>query len=78
MIHYVGYSALILNLISMAMNNVIYLRLFSLVANTIYIVYGILLNAPPFIIGCSIAVMIHAYHLQKLMLPRKLNDKTRR
>ncbi len=63
MIHWLGYSAICLNLASMAMKNVLCLRLLSLLANGIYIFYGILLNAPPLIIGCSIAVIIHAYHI---------------
>ena len=66
MIHFIGYSALVLNLISMAMKKVVYLRWFSLIANAIYILYGVLLQAPPFIIGCSIAVIIHAYHLFRI------------
>lgn len=72
MIHLIGYSALALNLVSMAMKKVFYLRIFSLVANSIYIVYGILLNAPPFIIGCSIAVLIHTYHL--FLLTQKIKE----
>ena len=68
MTHFIGYSALVLNLTSMAMKSVVRLRLLSLVANAVYIVYGILLQAPPFIIGCSIAVLIHAYHLRKLLI----------
>ena len=75
MTHIIGYSALILNLISMAMKNVVHLRLFSLIANSVYILYGILLNAPPFIIGCSIAVLIHAYHLFKLLPGRKFDKE---
>lgn len=74
MIHFIGYSALVLNLVSMTMKDVVHLRLFSLVANAIYILYGILLQAPPFIIGCSIAVLIHAYHLKKLFADRKLKQ----
>ena len=66
MIHLIGYVALVLNLASMAMKDMFYLRSVSLTANAIYIVYGILLNAPPFIIGCSIAVLIHAHQIIKL------------
>ncbi len=36
MIHFIGYSALILNLVSMAMKNMIHWRLLSLIANAIY------------------------------------------
>lgn len=66
MIHIIGYTALAINLTSMAMKNVFLLRLLSLIANLIYLVYGILLNAPPFIIGCGIAIMIHGFHIVKI------------
>ena len=66
MIDLVGYSALLLNLGSMAMRDLLRLRVLSAIANTIYIVYGLLIDAPPFIIGCSIAVCIHLYHLRKI------------
>ena len=42
------------------------LRLISALANTIYIVYGMLLQAYPIIIGCSIAVLLHVYRLKNL------------
>ena len=72
MIHLLGYSALTLNLFSMTRKDILYLRWLSLLANGIYIVYGILLSAPPFIIGCSIAVLIHAYHLYNLHRQRRM------
>ncbi|MEL7001421.1 MAG: hypothetical protein AAFN93_01665 [Bacteroidota bacterium] len=47
----------------MTRKNMVSLRIISLLANGVYILYGIRLEAPPFIIGCSIAVLIHLYHL---------------
>ena len=66
MIHLVGYTALGINLLSMTMKDLFLLRLLSLIANVIYIIYGILLHAPPFIIGCGIAVMIHGFYLLQM------------
>ena len=74
MIHIMGYIGLVLNLLSMAMKDVIHLRLLSLIANAIYVFYGILLHAPPLIIGCSIAVMIHGYHIYKLIQENKVME----
>ncbi len=71
MIHLVGYVALAMNLVSMAMKNVLHLRIISLLANGIYLIYGILLNAPPFIIGCGIAILIHMFHIFKLKEERR-------
>ena len=66
MIHLIGYVALVINLTSMAMKDVFHLRILSLVANALYVVYGILLHAPPLIIGCTIAVLLHGYYVVKL------------
>ena len=76
MIHIIGYSALALNLFSMTQKDMVYLRVLSLLANGIYIVYGVLLNAPPFIIGCSIAVLIHAYRLHSIYQNKKLEKRS--
>jgi len=66
-IHILGYIALVLNLVSMTRKEVTTLRIFSAIANLIYVFYGLLLNAPPLIIGCSIAVGIHLFHIIRLM-----------
>lgn len=68
MTHILGYIALILNLLSMTRKQVMALRILSAIANGIYVIYGVILNAPPIIIGCSIAVTIHLYHIYKLRL----------
>ena len=62
----IGYLALATNLYSMYTKGEYKLRLISAIANAIYIVYGVLLNALPIIIGCSIAVCLHIYRLNKL------------
>lgn len=50
-------------------------RLFSTVANSIYVVYGILIQAFPLVIGCSIAVLLHAYRLYQLHSTTLISDK---
>ncbi|WP_350285834.1 YgjV family protein [uncultured Croceitalea sp.] len=62
----VGYIALLLNLYSMSAKNERKLRLVSLVANLIYVFYGIMISATPIIAGCTVAVLLHAYRLYKL------------
>jgi hypothetical protein len=73
MIHLIGYAALLLNTLSMTMKNVLYLRALSLVANLIYIFYGILLGVPPMVIGCAIAIIIHSYWIYKLQKEKTVN-----
>ncbi|MCD9854498.1 hypothetical protein LUD75_07260 [Epilithonimonas sp. JDS] len=75
MVQIIGYAALTLNLISMSMKSVLYLRVCSLIANAIYIVYGVLMNAPPVFIGCSIGVLLHSYYIYKIMRSRLRNSE---
>nr|WP_299341881.1 YgjV family protein [Allomuricauda sp.] len=62
----IGYFALLLNLYSMSARGEKRLRIISLVANCIYILYGLLIDAWPITIGCTIAVFLHAYRLYKM------------
>lgn len=68
----IGYTALLLNLFSMYTKGEYKLRLFSAIANFIYIIYGVLIGAMPIAIGCSVAVGLHLYRLHNL---RKVEDK---
>ncbi len=71
MTQYIGYFALSLNLLSMSIKNVFYLRICALIANLIYIVYGFLLSAPPIYIGCTIAVLLHSYWIYRIIKEEK-------
>ncbi len=62
----IGYMGLVINLYSMSVKGEYKLRLISVIANAAYIVYGLLLNAYPIIIGCTIAVLLHTYRLKNL------------
>ncbi len=62
----IGYLAIVINLYSMSAKGEYKLRLFSIVANTIYIFYGILIAALPIIVGGSIAVGLHLYRLKNI------------
>ena len=70
----IGYIGLVINLYSMSTKGEHKLRLFSLIANVVYIIYGILLHAFPIIIGCIIAVFLHTYHLRNLHINKIIND----
>jgi Na+/H+-dicarboxylate symporter len=62
----IGYIALGLNLYSMYSKGEYRLRVFSAIANFAYVIYGVLINALPLVIGCTIAVILHLYRLHKL------------
>ena len=70
----IGYGGLIINLYSMSTKGEYKLRLISLIANVVYIVYGTLIAAPPIIVGCTIAVFLHGYHIRRLRLNKTTND----
>lgn len=70
----IGYIALVVNLYSMSTKGEYRLRLISLIANIGYIMYGALISATPIIIGCTIAVFLHGYHLRRLRIKNNSND----
>jgi hypothetical protein len=67
MVNFLGLLALGFSLLAMSMKNILFLRILSAVANFIYIIYGFLLAAPPLMIGGSVVIVIHAYHIYKLI-----------
>jgi hypothetical protein len=75
MINALGFLALTLNLTSMTMKNILYLRVLSLIANALYIIYGLLIGAAPIIAGSFVAVVIHAVSIYKLKHPKQSQDK---
>ncbi len=66
-----GYAALVINLYSMSAKGEYKLRLISLIANIGYIVYGLLISATPIILGCTIAVFLHGFHLRRLQTKKQ-------
>jgi hypothetical protein len=77
MTNILGFLALILNLTSMTMKDILYLRCLSLVANTIYIIYGALIGAAPIITGSLVAVIIHAVSIYKLKHTKQIISSTK-
>ena len=70
----IGYIALVINLYSMSTKGEYKLRLISLIANVVYILYGSLISATPIIVGCTIAVFLHAFHLRRILLNKTANN----
>ena len=66
LVHFLGLLALGFSLLAMSMKNILFLRILSAAANFIYIIYGFLLAAPPLMIGGTVVIVIHAYHIYKL------------
>jgi hypothetical protein len=66
MINALGFLGLTLNLTSMVMKDILYLRLLSLTANAVYIIYGLLIGATPIVVGSFIAIIIHSVNIYRL------------
>jgi|688.fasta_scaffold119915_2 hypothetical protein len=73
----IGYFGLVLNLYSMSLKGEFKLRLFSLFANFIYVIYGFLIVAYPIIIGSTIAVLLHIIRIKKLNYDRNQESERR-
>ena len=67
-IQLIGFLALAINLYGMSSKGEYRLRIFSLLANSIYLVYGVLILAYPIIIGCCIAILLHTYHINRIRI----------
>lgn len=70
----IGFAALAINLYSMSVKGEYKLRFISLIANIGYVIYGTLISAAPIIIGCTIAVFLHGFHLRRLKTNGNNND----
>jgi hypothetical protein len=67
-----GFLALTLNLTSMTMKDILYLRGLSLIANALYIIYGLLIGAAPIITGSFVVVVIHSVSIYRLKHPKQI------
>ena len=61
-----GYLALCINLYSMSVKGEQKLRIISAIANTCFVIYGSLIAALPIVIGSTVAVCLHSYHIIRI------------
>ena len=67
----IGYLALSINLYSMSVKGEQKLRIISAIANSFFVIYGSMIVAMPIIIGSSIAVCLHTYHIIRIAKEKK-------
>jgi hypothetical protein len=73
--HLFGLVALGLSLLAMTMKSILPLRIISAVANFVYVIYGYFLGAPPLVLGGTVAIVIHGYHIHKLARNNQAESK---
>ena len=66
MAEYIGYTALIISLLSVNMTNMLRFRWLHLTSSCIYCIYGALIEATPLIVGAILFASIHSFRLYKL------------
>lgn len=71
MIEVLAYIALGISLLSMNMKKMLHLRIFHAISSLLYSIYGMYLNSLPLIIGGVLFVIIHLYHIVRML--RKVN-----
>lgn len=64
---WIGYFALAASLLAMGRKNMLNLRLIHSVSALAYMLYGYLISAWPIVIGGSLFLVIHAFHIVKLV-----------
>lgn len=62
----IGYLALGFGLVAMGMKSLVPLRIIHALSAISYIVYGSMIGAYPLIIGGSLFLAIHSYHLVRI------------
>lgn len=65
MINLIGFFALSVALFAMSNKDIIKLRWWHLASSTIYILYGVLIEAYPVILGTILYCGIHIWHIYK-------------
>jgi hypothetical protein len=67
----VGYMASLFVVLSLCMENVVYLRLLSLIGGLLFLTYGVFLGALPIILTNTIIIALNSWHLNKLRVGKK-------
>ena len=70
-VEWIGYLALAIGLIAIANKHMLWLRLLHGLSAATYIWYGISIEAYPLILGGSLFLLIHSYHLLKMAQRKK-------
>ncbi len=70
MLEILGYAALAFSLMAVNKTNMKSFRWLHLLASSLYLAYGISLNAMPIMIGATIFMGLHIYHLRKIYSSR--------
>ena len=66
MTEYIGYTALLISLLSITMSNMVRFRWLHIISSSIYLIYGYLIGAMPLIVGATLFVIIHSIRLYKM------------
>lgn len=66
MTHLIGYLALGFGLVAMGMKRMVILRIVHMLSALTYIIYGTMIDASPVIVGGSLFIVVHGYHLIRM------------
>ena len=67
MIELLAYIALGISLISMNMKSMLHLRIFHAFSSFLYGIYGMYIDSLPLVVGGALFVIIHVYHILKML-----------
>jgi len=67
MIELLAYIALGISLLSMNMKKMLHLRVFHAFSSLLYGIYGTYIDSLPLIVGGALFVIIHLYHIVKML-----------
>ncbi len=72
----IGYIAIGTGFFAISKNDMTTFRIWHLISSFFYIIYGLFLNSYPLVIAGAVFCIIHAFHLNKIRLAKKVIDKS--
>jgi hypothetical protein len=70
-IEYIGYLAVILNLLSFTQKGELNIRIWSIIANLTFLIYGLNKNTKALIIGTILTILIHVFKIFNILKDSK-------
>jgi len=69
MAEYIGYTALLISLLSLNMNSMLSFRYLHLLASIFYFSYGLMIGATSLAVGATLFALIHSYRIYRIYNP---------
>lgn len=74
MVDTLAYTALVISLLSVSMKKMLSFRIIHLISSSLYLSYGLFIEAYPIALGGALFILIHFYHIMILLKQKNKED----